>query len=58
MRWSPNGEQLVSASDDKTAKIVDFTTSKVISTLKTSDKGNIKFFVVSNLFSFCEIQIK
>ena len=41
MRWSPSGDMLASASDDKTVKLLDFKTGKVLYTGNTSDGGNL-----------------
>ncbi len=37
MRWNPSGDMIASASDDKTAKLLDFKTGKVLHTGNTSD---------------------
>ena len=37
VRWSPSGDKLASASDDKTVQLLDFKTGKVLYTGNTSD---------------------
>ncbi len=37
MRWSPSGDMIASASGDKTAKLLDFNTGKVLHTGTASD---------------------
>jgi len=37
VRWNPSGDMIASASDDKTAKLLDFKTGKVLHTGTTSD---------------------
>ena len=37
VRWSPSGDKLASSSDDKTVKLLDFKTGKVLYTGNTSD---------------------
>ena len=39
VRWSPSSDKLASASFDKTVKLLDFKTGKVLYTGNTSDKG-------------------
>ena len=39
MRWSPSGDMLASASDDKTVALLDFRTGKKLYTGETSDDG-------------------
>ena len=49
MRWSPNGDKLASASDDKTVKLLDFKTGKVLYTGITSVEGKVsisKYMIV------------
>ena len=41
VRWSPNGDMLASASADKTAKVVDFKTGKVIFSGTTPDSSKL-----------------
>ena len=41
MRWSPSGDKLASASNDKTAKLLDFKTGKVLYTGNTSDESKL-----------------
>ena len=41
MRWSPSGDKLASASEDKTAKLLDFKTGKVLYTGNTSDESKL-----------------
>ena len=38
VRWSPSGDQLASASDDKTVKLLNFNTGKVLYTGNTTDE--------------------
>ena len=40
VRWSPNGDTLATASVDKTIKIIDSKTMKVLYTKKTSEGSN------------------
>ena len=42
VRWDSKGERLVSASSDKTVRIIDFAAGKVSYTGKTCD-GGIKY---------------
>ncbi len=37
MRWNPSGDMIASVSDDKTAKLLDFKTEKVLHASTTSD---------------------
>ena len=37
VRWSPSGDMLASAAEDKKVKLLDFKTGKVLYTGKTSD---------------------
>ena len=49
MRWSPTGDKLASASNDKTIKLLDFKTGKVLYTGYTSDGSKLslpKFMIV------------
>ncbi len=39
MRWNPSGDIIASASTDKTAKLLDSKTEKVLHTGHTSDGG-------------------
>ena len=41
VRWSPSGDRLASASNDKTAKLLDFKTGKVLYTGNTSDESKL-----------------
>ena len=41
VRWSPSGDKLTSASRDKTVKLLDFKTGKVLYTGKTSDGSKL-----------------
>ena len=41
MRWSPSGDKLASASDDKTVKLLDFKTGKVLYAGNTSDGSKV-----------------
>ena len=41
MRWNPSGDKLVSASFDKTTKLLDFKTGKLLYTGKTSDESKL-----------------
>lgn len=45
VRWGPNGDTIASASEDKTAKLLDWKTGKVILQKETSDKSN---FIIVN----------
>lgn len=40
MRWDPSGNVIASASSDRTVKLLDFKTGKVIYTDTTSDGRN------------------
>ncbi len=57
MRWSPNGDMIASASEDKTVQVLDFKTGKVIHTGKTSDGSNnfsILIVIILNfMIRFC-----
>ena len=49
MRWSPRGDKLASTSYDKTVKLLDFKTGKVLYTGNTSDESklsNSKYMIV------------
>ena len=39
VKWSPSGDMLASASDDKTVALLDFKTGKKLYTGKTSDRS-------------------
>ena len=41
MRWSPSGDKLASASYDKTVKLLDFETGKVLYAGNTSDESKL-----------------
>ena len=41
MRWSPSGDKLASAFEDKTVKLLDFKTGKVLYTGNTSDGSKL-----------------
>ena len=41
MRWSPSGDKLASVSFDKTSKLLDFKTGKVLYADKTSDNSKL-----------------
>ena len=41
MRWSPSGDKLASASDDKIVKLLDLKTGKVLYTGNTSDGSKL-----------------
>jgi len=41
VRWNPSGNMLASASDDKTAKLIDFKTGKVLHTGNTADGSKL-----------------
>ena len=41
VRWSPSGDKLASASDDKTVKLFDFKTGKVLYTGETSNQSKL-----------------
>ena len=41
VRWSPSGDRLASASNDKTVKLLDFKTGKVLYTGNTSDQSKL-----------------
>ena len=45
VRWDEKGERLASASYDRTAKVLDFASEKVIYTGKTADES--KYFVIN-----------
>lgn len=61
VRWDANGELLVTASDDYSAKVVDFKTSKVIWTVKSlpgkkplgASDQLVKFFSIGKAYSAC-----
>ena len=44
VRWSPNGRALATASNDGTAKILDFRSGKVSYTGKTTDNSKSSYF--------------
>lgn len=50
MRWSLDGSMLASASQDNTAKLLDFTTGKVVFTGTTRHEGNLSH--LKNFASF------
>mgnify|MGYP003879840555 CR=1 FL=1 len=41
VRWSPSGDKLASTSYDKTVKLLDFKTGKVLYTGNTSDNSKL-----------------
>ena len=41
VRWSPSGDKVASASEDKTIKLLDFKTGKVLYTGNTSDNSKL-----------------
>ena len=41
VRWSPSGDKVASASHDKTVKLLDFKTGKVLYTGNTSDGSKL-----------------
>ncbi len=43
VRWNPTGEQLITAALDSCASVVDYSTGKVICTMKTNDEGRRSF---------------
>ena len=44
VRWNPSGTLLAGASDDKTVKLLDFGTGKVVHTGTTSDDSKLLLF--------------
>ncbi len=50
VRWHPSGEILASSSKDKTAKIIDFKTGKVIYTGISADGSNISYISSDDFF--------
>lgn len=50
VRWGPNGNMLASASDDKTMKLLDFKTEKVLYTGTTSDGSKYIAVIISSPF--------
>lgn len=42
VRWNESGDMLVSASSDKTAKLIEFKTGKVLTCGVTPDESNIQ----------------
>ena len=49
VRWSPSGDKLATASQDKTVKLLDFKTGKVLYTGITSDRSKLsisKYIIV------------
>ena len=49
VRWIPNGDMLASAADDKTAKLLNFKTGKIIYTGTTSDGSKLLHFNIQQL---------
>ena len=52
VRWSPSGDKLASAFLDKTVKLLDFKTGKVLYTGNTSDKSKLpisRYMIVIHL---------
>lgn len=49
VRWNPSGDMLASASSDKTAKVLDFKTGKVLYTGTTSDGSKLLTFHIHPL---------
>ena len=43
VRWSSNGEKLVTASGDGSVTLLDHNTGKVIDTFRTNDGGRISY---------------
>ena len=43
MRWSPSGDMIASASDDKTVAVLDFKAGKKLYTGETSKDCNFSF---------------
>jgi len=41
VRWNPTGDQLATASDDHSAKIIDFATGKILYAGRTPDQSKI-----------------
>ena len=44
MRWSPSGDMLVTASEDKTVALLDFKTGKTLYTGNISDGSKFSLF--------------
>ena len=44
VRWSPHGDMLASASDDRSSKVIDFKTGKVIASGTTPDGSKFSLF--------------
>ena len=40
VKWSPNGEKLITGSHDQTLKVIEFGTGKMIYYEKTPNSGN------------------
>ncbi len=47
MRWNPSGDMIASASDDKTAKLLDFKTGKILHTGTTPDGSKCLVFNIN-----------
>ena len=54
MRWHPSGTMLGSASNDKTVKLLEIKSEKIIYTETSSESGNINDFYFSSSFCKCE----
>ena len=56
VRWSPSGELLASASEDKTVALLDFKAGKKLYSGKTSDGSKFSLFIkYQQFFSFVDI---
>ena len=45
VRWSPNGDMIATASEDNSAKVIDFKTGKVIYSETAADRSNSCYFI-------------
>lgn len=57
VNWSPNGDMLASASEDKTVKLLDVKNDKVIYTGKTADGSNyiLISYILIQYFRSCKL---
>lgn len=57
VNWSPNGDMLASASEDKTVKLLDVKNDKVIYTGKTADGSNYTLisYILIQYFRSCKL---